>query len=291
MKVSLDKNAFENGKSYHYICKYCKEKLCKGKHSPISHKNKLATYKPEIFEEQELNKYNTMELTELEQCLIARSILFMKMKTLPGGDRMKAVRDRLINVPICENDIFDTLGVITPKLPRTPNEARIVSVGLKKKKIYKGSDRKEYVETNPIVMNEARVLQVSEEKYLGDWLSEKNVAESAWATVSRRRSEVRGPATGLHRKMGEAHTRHGIPMPDGRVRKEVYVKMVDRSVFTVAIAVIRDSARRSSKLFHISEADRFGAQMNDWSELTEVKLAARARLTCLPEFGAGWVRG
>ena len=148
LKVTLDQESFKKGENYHYLCKYCKDKLWEGKIPPISHRNKLQTYKGEklSFANQDMEKYKDLELTELEQCLIARSLLFMKMRKLPGGERMKAVRDRLVNVPINENDIFDTLDEITPKLPRTPREARIVSVGLKKKKIYKGTDRKENVD-------------------------------------------------------------------------------------------------------------------------------------------------
>ena len=48
-----------------------------------------------------------LQLTDLEQQLIARSLLFMKVKKLPTT-RMKAMVDKVISVPIGKN--FFTRG-------------------------------------------------------------------------------------------------------------------------------------------------------------------------------------
>jgi hypothetical protein len=88
------------------------------------------------------------ELTELEECLIARNILFAKIFLLPKS-RMAAVTDKVINVPICEADINETISLF----PRTPSEAFIVPIKLKRKKQYKNSVAEAYI--RPHLINEA----------------------------------------------------------------------------------------------------------------------------------------
>ena len=73
--------------------------------------------------------FNELLLSELEQCLIARNLLFMKMHQLPKS-RMAGVKDRLVNVPVHEDDVMNTVE----SLPRTPKEAGIVPIKLKRKK-------------------------------------------------------------------------------------------------------------------------------------------------------------
>ena len=50
-----------------------------------------------------------LKLSDLEQQLIARSLLFMKVKKLPTT-RMKAMIDKVISVPIEENDVSKTIS-------------------------------------------------------------------------------------------------------------------------------------------------------------------------------------
>jgi hypothetical protein len=88
------------------------------------------------------------ELTELEECLIARNILFAKIYLLPKS-RMAAVTDKVINVPICEANINETISLF----PRTPSEAFIVPIKLKRKKQYKNSVAEAYI--RPHLINEA----------------------------------------------------------------------------------------------------------------------------------------
>jgi hypothetical protein len=86
------------------------------------------------------------DLTELEECLIVRNIPFAKIYLLPKS-KMSAVTDKVINVPICEADINETISLF----PRTPSEAFIVPIKFKRKKQYKNSVAEAYIRPNLIV--------------------------------------------------------------------------------------------------------------------------------------------
>ena len=81
-------------------------------------------------------------LKDLEQQLIARSLLFMKVKKLPTT-RMKALKDKVISVPLEEDDISKNISKIA--LPRHPDDAKIVAVQLKRKLQMKNSHLEEYI--------------------------------------------------------------------------------------------------------------------------------------------------
>jgi hypothetical protein len=68
-----------------------------------------------------------LQLTELEQQLIAKTLLFMKVRPLPRS-RMDGIIDRVINVPLTDADVANTLA----SLPRTPDESFLCSVKLKR---------------------------------------------------------------------------------------------------------------------------------------------------------------
>ena len=82
-----------------------------------------------------------LKLGDLEQQLIARSLLFMKVKKLPGVNRMKAMFDQVVSVPIEEDDISKTIS----ELPRHPDDAKIVAVQLKRKLEYSNTHLAEYI--------------------------------------------------------------------------------------------------------------------------------------------------
>ena len=113
-----------NGTATSYICLACKKHLRKGKLPPMSAMNGLKIYDHDP----------ALELTELESNLIAKNIVFMKIFQLPKS-RWTALKDKIINVPIKDGDIVNTV----PRLPRTPNEAGLIEVDLKRKVEYKTS--------------------------------------------------------------------------------------------------------------------------------------------------------
>ena len=85
---------------------------------PLSSKNKLA------LEKQDEN----LTLTELEGALIAKNIIFQKIRQLPKS-RWTVLTDRIINVPIENKDVLNTIEL----LPRNPKEAGLIGVSLKRK--------------------------------------------------------------------------------------------------------------------------------------------------------------
>ena len=136
-KRGLYKRAIENdieinvnGKLSSYICHACRKHLKSGKLPPMSAKNglKVHTHEPEL------------ELTELEGNLIAKRIVFMKIFQLPKS-RWTALKDKIINVPVNEDDIVNTMT----RLPRTPNEAGLIEVDLKRKVEYQTSHIKQLI--------------------------------------------------------------------------------------------------------------------------------------------------
>ena len=64
----------------------------------------------------------------------------MKIFKLPKS-RMSAIKDRTVCVPIDDTTIENTML----SLPRTPNEANLLPVKLKRKKSFKGSHLEEYI--------------------------------------------------------------------------------------------------------------------------------------------------
>ena len=80
------------------------------------------------------------KLTELEGAVISRNILFQKIHQLPKS-RWTALTDKIINVPINEEALLNTVK----KLPKTPREAGLIGVSLKRKLEYKNSYRKQLI--------------------------------------------------------------------------------------------------------------------------------------------------
>ena len=101
------------------ICRTCKMNLNKGKVPSMSVANSLKlVHLPN----------SSLKLSELENNLIAKRILFQKIYQLPKS-RMAGMKDRLINIPIYEQDVINTIE----NIPRTPNEAGLLEIKLKRK--------------------------------------------------------------------------------------------------------------------------------------------------------------
>ena len=113
-----------NGRNITFICLTCVRHMKNKKLPPMSAMNGL-----QLAETDESIKEQNLDLTELEGALIAKTIIFQKIYQLPKS-RWTALKDRLINVPINNDDILNTVE----KMPRTPNEAGLIGVALKRKK-------------------------------------------------------------------------------------------------------------------------------------------------------------
>ena len=120
-----------NEKGPHFfVCHTCKRNLSKGRMPSMAAANGLSLKQIP----------DDVNLTDLENNLIAQKILFQKIFQLPKS-RIAAVKDKLVNIPIEESDIVRTLM----SLPRTPSEGGLVEVKLKRKQIYKNYHRQEFV--------------------------------------------------------------------------------------------------------------------------------------------------
>ena len=124
LKVRID------GSAETYICLACKGHLKAGKIPPMSTMNSLKVYEHE----------KGAELTELEANLIAKNIIFMKIFLKPKS-RWTGLKDKVINVPVQDESIVNTVT----KLPRTPTEAGLIEVELKRKLEYKNSHIKQLI--------------------------------------------------------------------------------------------------------------------------------------------------
>jgi hypothetical protein len=108
-----------------------------GKMPALSHKNKLGMLDISTMEE--------LCLTGLENCLIARNILFQKFVQLPNS-RWTATKDQIVNIPIFEQDILNTVE----SFPRTPEQAGIIPVRLKRKLEFKNNHIEQFISTKKI---------------------------------------------------------------------------------------------------------------------------------------------
>ena len=146
----------------HYLCLTCRKYLVvKGSMPPMSHCNNLGFKyvgkKLDLTDDDgnKIGEYSLTQedidntnLTDLEQSLIARSLIFMKIHKLPRSG-MGCVKDKLVYVPINESDNLNTLNTII----RTPSEAGIlpIKVKVKRKQDFKHSYQEEYISIHKII--------------------------------------------------------------------------------------------------------------------------------------------
>ena len=158
----------------YYLCSTCKSYLCKKKTMPpMSHLNNLEVkHVGQKIGDYTLTKEDieNSRLTDLEQSLIARSLIFMKIHQLPKS-RMGCMKDRLIYVPINENDVLNNLDTVI----RTPSEAGILPVKVKRKLEYKHSYQEEYVSIPKIVASLRLLHKLKHPSYT--FLTEEKINE------------------------------------------------------------------------------------------------------------------
>ena len=122
-----------------FICNTCHIHLKRGKLPPKCVKNGL-----ELLDTDQDLKDQGLDLNELEETLIGRNVIFEKIFFLPRS-RWTALKGPVINVPISEDSLSQTLEALP--LPRTPNEARLIGVTLKRKLEYKQSHQRKLIDS------------------------------------------------------------------------------------------------------------------------------------------------
>ena len=134
-----------------FLCKGCKLSMQRGKMPKMCSNNGLTV---DILPEPRLR------LSELENNIIALNIVFQKFHLKPKS-RWSGTHDRLVNVPIGEQDILNTLK----SLPRTPGEAGIIPVGLKRKLEYKTTHLQQLIDVKKIYKYLHYLKYIVENKY------------------------------------------------------------------------------------------------------------------------------
>ena len=99
-----------------YLCSTCRKSLFQKKKRP----------KRSVM--NRLDKDDKLDLNDLESILISKNIIFLKIYETPKS-QYYAVKGKAVNVPIPESSILNTVEL----LPRTPQNAGLVSVSLKRK--------------------------------------------------------------------------------------------------------------------------------------------------------------
>ena len=132
--VLLEGSIFKTKGSF-FICHNCKLYICRNKMPKISSKNALQIY----------DRPDFLNLTEVENVLIAPRINFMKMIRLPRS-RMPGIKDKIINVPIPLEKIRQNVDC----LPRTFEEASVIPIMIKRKKEFVSNVFHHYVRPNLI---------------------------------------------------------------------------------------------------------------------------------------------
>merc|ERR1712020_646592 len=184
-------NPRQQVRGQYFICHDCKNKLFKGKNAKmpaLCHKNNLGLV--------DLEGKDELILTPLENALIARLLIFQYIVKLPKS-QWAATKNKIVVVPIEEQDISDTLK----SLPRTPDEAGIIPVQLKRKVEYKNSHREEYINVDKLYKAIDTLVQSGHPYYAGvdllefkDKLEFANVLENADddESVDRERNDDNG---------------------------------------------------------------------------------------------------
>ena len=123
-----------------FICNNCYKYLNLGKLPPSSVKNSLELYETDA----ELKKQD-LWLTELEGSLIAQNLLFEKIMPLPTS-RWTGLNGKVINVPIS----VDAMNRTLEQLPRTPAQAGLIQIGLKRKLDMVNTHKKQLINPNKV---------------------------------------------------------------------------------------------------------------------------------------------
>ena len=120
-----------NGRPTEFLCLTCKRHLIRGKMPPMAAMNNL-----------QITPVTDplLQLTELEGALIAKHLIFEKIIQLPKS-RWTALKDKIVNIPINDGDILNTIE----QLPRTPKDAGLIGVELKRKKEYSNTHKKQLI--------------------------------------------------------------------------------------------------------------------------------------------------
>ena len=123
------------------MCNTCRRHVEKGNLPPMAYHNGLQMYDWDRYNEKQF-----LELNEVAVCLIALNNIFQKIYLLPKS-RWSAIKDRLINVPIPEHVVQETVDM----LPKLPTKAGLIPIKYKRRKSFKNTHKEEVINPNKII--------------------------------------------------------------------------------------------------------------------------------------------
>ena len=106
--------------------------FCHNCHNSLKNKQKIPRLSVSNGLELDEIPKELKDVTDLEQQLFARCLIFLKVIKLPKN-RMKGQKDKMVNVPLEPSDISNTMQC----LPRCVDDASIVPLQLKRKQEFK----------------------------------------------------------------------------------------------------------------------------------------------------------
>ena len=153
----------------HYLCTTCYKHLQNGKFPTLSHKNNLRVYDHDIYPE--------LNLTELENALIAKNIIFQKYLLLPRS-RHRAIKGQIVNVPIYDIDVTNTIS----QFPRNPESAEIVPVNFKRKLSYNHAYMRQYINSNRVYQALETIKKMNNPFYTNVILKPREIFDEEFLT-------------------------------------------------------------------------------------------------------------
>ena len=126
-----------------------------------------------------------LDLTELEKQLIAKSIVFMKIKKLPKNFQSGIV-DRVINVPLSDEDITK----VVTSLPRPPDEAGIIAVRLKRKMTLRQAHLEEFIRPHYVLRALRKLKELGNIHYKDIVINDKFMSRPEQMEVNEHEEEM-----------------------------------------------------------------------------------------------------
>ena len=126
-----------------------------------------------------------LDLTELEKQLIAKSIVFMKIKKLPKNFQSGIV-DRVINVPLSDEDITK----VVTSLPRPPDEAGIIAVRLKRKMNLRQAHLEEFIRPHYVLRALRKLKELGNIHYKDIVINDKFMSSPEQMEVNEQEEEM-----------------------------------------------------------------------------------------------------
>jgi ATP-dependent DNA helicase PIF1 len=139
-----------------YLCHTCRKYIVQeNKMPPLNHNNGLSLDEVPA----------CLKLTEIGNACIARNIIFLKLFKLPVS-QMSCIKDKVVNVPVTDNDILQTLSSLLA-FPRTPGQAGLIPVQLKRKLEYKSKVLEQYIDPEQILAALKYLVNIGHPGYEG----------------------------------------------------------------------------------------------------------------------------